>query len=152
MARTSHWRSARSCSPWASTGVGLTVVSAPWLRPLPGSTCGPGRLLRREQARGGEQQPRSTRRGPSAVRRAIAGHVDVSKVGFTRGLAIQGRLIREVAGRSGFFHLFGAPIRGRDSWHATAARTRRVAVSHRVWMDDFGGAPTLWARPFSPIR
>ncbi|HVZ22007.1 MAG TPA: FtsX-like permease family protein, partial [Vicinamibacterales bacterium] len=75
-------------------------------------------------------------------RGAVAGQVDESKFGLTPVLTVQGRRIPEVAGiTAGFFHVFGVSIRGRDfvpdDDRPDAAPV--AIISHRVWMDDFGG-------------
>jgi predicted permease len=129
-----------------AVGVNLvvfTIVNALWLRPLPVHDA--DRLVYCAKANFGDSEdnpfdPQNALLRP--FRGAVAGQVDESKFGLAPVLTVQGQRIPEAAGITpGFFHLFGIPIRGRDfAPDDDLPDSLPVAViSHRVWMDDFGG-------------
>ncbi len=121
----------------------FTIVNALWLRPLPVRDA--DRLVYCAKSNFGDSEdhpfdPRSSLLRP--FRGAVAGQVDESKFGLTPVLTVQGRRVPEVAGiTAGFFHLFGIPIRGRDFVpdDDLPGSAPVAIISHRVWMEDFGG-------------
>jgi predicted permease len=129
-----------------AVGVNLvvfTIVNALWLRPLPVRDA--DRLMYCADCRFADGEDHGFDRQNRILQPfqgAVAGQVDESEFGLAPVLTIQGRRIPEVAGVTpGFFGLFGVPIRGRDFLpDDDRPDSLPVAIiSHRVWMDDFGG-------------